>query len=187
MDDKVMWACLNDPASAVEALTWPHDSYMYLERIPETWLTPGEIAHGFRLEHLDLDEDWHSWERARLFCETFELCWERIEAGYQTIYIGPEAALQDFTLIADLDLEDMEIVEESYLMWGNRVPQKKVSDIGVEPKAGQHAFVEFAVPRVLTYPVSEQAENVRLRVRRYVEPLTGIMRAYRFCNLEEVA
>ncbi|MGC9396919.1 MAG: type III-D CRISPR-associated protein Csx19 [Anaerolineae bacterium] len=184
--DIIQWARTADLTPAVAALAWPDPSYMYLERVPHAWLTEAEIENGLRLEKLDPAEDWNGWERGRLFCADFELRWETLDGAFQAVYVGPPADLPGFALADDIDLGDTQVETHSYWMWGNRVPDKDLETVGAEKRDDQNVFIEFVVPRVLYYPVSDAAQRVKLRVRQYVDQNSGALAYYRFCGLEEL-
>ena len=185
MTDNIQWACLNDLQAAASGLNWPDPSYMYLERAPERWLFPKELENGLRLERLDLDEALNAWERGRLFCADFELRWESLDGAFQAVYVGPTQALPSFTSAQELDLSAAKVRRSSYALWGNRVPDEELANIGAGPRENETVFIEFQVPRVLYYPVSKRAQRVALQVCTYTDPHSGRPLYYRFCGLEE--
>ena len=65
MTDIIQWARTADLTPAIAALVWPDPSYMYLERVPNAWLSETEIENGLRLEKLNPTEAWNRWERGR--------------------------------------------------------------------------------------------------------------------------
>jgi hypothetical protein len=158
---------------------------MYLERVPDRWLTDEERRDGLRLEEFAPEADLNVWERGRIFCADFELRWEWLDGAFQAVYVGSPTELPGFTPTDDLNLDDTTPREQSYMLWGNRVPDDQLETVGVELSKGQPTFIEFQVPRVLHYPVSERAQRVRLRVREYVDPGSGARCYYRFLGLEE--
>lgn len=186
MSDTIQWARLQDITPVVLALSWPENrSYMCLERIPEAWMTNEELQNDLRLEKPSLTENWNAWERGRLFCETFELRWERQDGVFQAVYVGPPTDLPDF-VPADLDLSDKIVQEHSYYLWGKWVPDDQLQTVGAQEQEGQRVFLEFKIPRLLYYPVSDATQRVKLRVCEYVDPSSDQMVYYRFRGLEEV-
>jgi hypothetical protein len=159
---------------------------MYLERVPDRWLTAEERREGLRLERFTPEEDFNTWERGSIFCATFELRWEKLDGAFQTVYIGVPAELTGFTIADDLDLGATEPKEYSYMLWGNRVPNNALETVGADKREGQPVFIEFQIPRLLHYPVSDHAQQVWLRVREYVDPGSGARCYYRFLGLEEI-
>lgn len=186
MSDVIQWARVDDLAPVVAALNVPDRCYVYLERVPERWLTEEERRDGLRLERFAPDEDFNIWERGRIFSELFELRWEKLDGAFQAVYVGAPAELDGFAPADELDLVEKRTGERSYLLWGNRVPDDELETVGAERREGQQVFIEFQVPRVLRYPVSDQARRVRLRVREYVDRGSGAVCYYRFLGLEEV-
>lgn len=184
MGDVVAWARLDSLAPVVGALTWPGPVYMYLERVPDGWLSEAEQEHGLRLERFDPGTPWDTWERGRIFCPTCELRWERLDGTFRAVYVGPAVDLPGFVRETDLDLGVTE--DHSYALWGNRVPAADLAALGARKEDGQQVFLEFIVPRILYYPASAAAQRVRLRVRTYVDPESGALIYYRFSGLEEV-
>ena len=186
MTDIIQWARLEALSPTVTALTWPSPSYMYLEQVPDRWLSRAEREEGLRLEKLDLAISFEAWERGRLFCETFELRWEKSDGAFQVVYVGPAADLAGLVPADDLDLNRAERQERRYDLWGTRVPDDQHETVGATTKTGQAVFAALKIPRLLYYPVSDQAARVRLRVCTYLDPDTGALWYYRFKGLEEV-
>lgn len=186
MSDIIQWAHTADLSPVVAALTWSDPGYMYLERVPYAWLTEAEIENGLRLEKLDPTEDWNTWERGRLFCADFELRWEKLDGVFQAVYVGLPTDLPGFVPADDMSLDDKTVEIHSYWMWGNRVPDDKLATVGAERRPDQNVFIEFVVPRLLYYPVSDAAQQVKLRVCQYIDPESGALAYYRFCGLEEL-
>ena len=187
MTDTIKWARLDDPSSPVLALTWPSDtSYMYLERVPDVWLNETERQNGLRLEKLDLSTPFGEWERGRIFCDTFELRWEKLDGAFQTIYVGADVALPGFAPADELDLSATQPQTHSYLLWGKHLPDDQLHDIGESEQPNSQVFIELRVPRVLRYPVSDRSQRVEIKVCEYIDPTSGTVLYYRFQRLEEV-
>jgi len=185
MADTIQWARLDTLSPTVTALTWPLPSYMYLEQVPDHWLSQAERDRGLRLEKLDQTIAFEAWERGRLFCASFELRWEKLDGAFQVVYVGPPAVLAGFVPADDLDLNAAPSRTRSYDLWGRRVPADQIETVGAPTDTDLGAFVEFRIPRLLLYPVPRQAQRVRLRVREYLDPHTGELSYYRFEELEE--
>ena len=186
MDDVILWAKLIDLSPTVASLSWPEDSYMYLERIPTVWLTKDERKNGLRLERFNPDMGWNTWERGRLFCESFELRWEKQAGVFWVVYVGASVDLPGFALADELDLSAAHSQPRSYYLWGSRVPGEQLKIIGAKRRPGSEVFVEFKAPRVLYYPVSERAKKVALKVCEYFDSASGALLYYRFQQLEEI-
>ena len=186
MSEVIQWAQLDEIQSTIATLQPSEPCYMYLERVPDRWLTDDERQNGLRLEQFAPEEDFNAWERGRIFCQTLELRWETLNGAFHAVYAGEPIDLPGFTRTEDLDLADKTIEERSYLLWGNRVPDDQVETVGVKKREDQQVFIEFQVPRVLHYPVSDQTQQVRLRVREYLDPGSGERCYYRFLGLKEL-
>ncbi len=186
MTEVIQWARLETLNTTIDVLKPQATCYVYLERVPDRWLTDEEQQKGLRLEKFTPEQDFNEWERGRIFCEIFELRWEKLDGAFQIVYVGAPKELPGFTLSDELDLGDKRVEERSYMLWGNRVPNIQMETVGAEEREGQPAFLEFQMPRLLYYPVSDQAQRVRLRVREYVDPGNGARCYYRFLGLEEI-
>lgn len=186
MTEAILWSRTDDLVPAIESLNPASPCYMMLERVPDRWLTAEEKKTGFQVNRFAERERFNDWERGRIFCAAFELRWETLEGAFQAVYAGVQTALPGFERATALHLEDTVVEERSYPLWGNRVPEDQLDTVGAEKLPGQQPFIEFQVPRVLHYPVSERAQRVRLRVREYMDPSSGERCYYRFCGLEEV-
>lgn len=191
MTDVIQWARQVDPGIAVNQLAWPSLSYMYLERVPASWLTKSEREHGIRLGKFDSDVNFTAWERGRIFCDSFELRWEKVDGGFHLVYAGSPAEMTGFQPTA----ENLAVTaaggtrDTSYYLWGLRVKPTDLDVVGVTESEASAPFVESQVARVLYYPVSQsnQGQRIKLKVHEYIEPASGRLIYYRFRGLEEVA
>jgi hypothetical protein len=164
---------------------------MYLERVPNAWLTEPERENGIRLEKFDAATDFAAWERGRIFCEAFELRWEKVDGAFHLVYAGAPVELDHFRP-AEVTLtpeEDEGERDGAYHLWGKRVAADKLDLVGAEEEDGYAPFVEGKVSRVLYYPVSpaDHKQRIKLTVREYVDPEDGRVIYYRFRGIEEVA
>lgn len=181
----IQWARLEDLNPVVAALDFPAASYVYLERVPDCWLSENERQNGLRLERFEAGTDFNGWERGRLFCEAFELCWERLDGAFQTVYVGPRANLPGFSPAEDVDLGATDCLERGMLLWGTPVPADEMAAIGAREVEDLPAFLDFQIPRLLRYPVSSGTKRVRLLVREYRDRESHRRVYYRFKGLEE--
>jgi hypothetical protein len=186
MTDVIQWARLETLEPTIAALEPLEACYMYLERVPDEWLTGEDRRDGLRLEKFEPDEDFDRWERGRIFCADFELRWERLDGAFQAVYVGAPQELPGFVPADELNLDGTKVEQRSYMLWGNKVPADDLETVGAEKREGQSAFIEFQVPRVFYYPASDQAQRVRLQVREYVDPGSGARCYHRFLGLEEI-
>jgi hypothetical protein len=159
---------------------------MYLERVPELWLSGDEAAAGVRFEAYDSGVQFGDWERGRVFCPDYELRWEKLDGAYQAVLVGNAPSLNGFVVATEVDLDRASAQTHGYLLWGQRVEDEKLSLIGVEHTPNGQVYLELRIPRILRYPVSDKSRQVRLRVREYIDPKSGDLLYYRFVGLEEL-
>lgn len=186
MTEQIQWARLTEPGQAIRLLSWIRPAYMYLERIPELWLSDDDVAAGVRFELFDPQTQFAEWERGRVFCPDFELRWEKLDGAYQTVVVGNAPSLHGFSLATEIDLAAASAQTRGYLLWGQRVKDDELSLIGVEHVPNGQVYLELRIPRILRYPMSDQARQARLIVREYANPKSGDLLYYRFAGLEEL-
>ncbi len=187
MADVILWARLDDPTPAVQALEWPDIvSYMYLEQVPHRWVSAPDMEKGLSLRHLDPNLDFRRWERARLFCQNWELRWEKQDGLFWCVYVGSDRELPDFERAPELDLSIAEPVSKRcYYLWGLRVSDAALDIVGADPQPGTQVFLELRVPRLLRYPVSSDARRVKLVTCEYIDPASGQTLYHRCHSLQE--
>lgn len=186
MAEQIQWARLSEPTQAIRSLSWTLPAYMYLERVPELWLSDDEAAAGVRFDLLDPQANFSEWERGRVFCSDYELRWEKLDGAYQTVVIGNAPSLNGFALATEVDLDTASVQTHGYLLWGHRVEDEKVSLIGAQHAPNAQIYLELRIPRILRYPVTDKSHQVRLRVREYSDPKSGDLLYCRFVGLEEL-
>lgn len=184
MNEIIQWAKLDDLTETISALTWPEVSYMYLERVPNSWLTTPHPDQTLRLAHFDVNTSFNEWERGRLFCADFELRWEKQDGAFQTVYVGQDIELPAFERADELDLQHMKTRTNSYYLWGKRVSNKDLQTIGAQREANSELFVALRIPRILRYPVSPNAKYAKLLIREYLNSGENVV-YYRFEGLKE--
>ena len=187
MTEYIQWARLAEPETAIRSISWTPPTYMYLERVPEIWLSDDEVAGGVRFELLDPETPFGSWERGRVFCSEVEMRWEKLNGAYQSVVVGNASPIEGFSPAEELDLAGANVQICGYQLWGQRVEGEQLDLIGTEHEPNRPIYLELRVPRLLRYPVSSEAHQVRLKVREYVDPKSGELLYYRFLGLEEVA
>ncbi|RMG96648.1 MAG: hypothetical protein D6706_09910 [Chloroflexi bacterium] len=163
------------------------DTLMILEEVPDHWIevAPHQPDSGLKFVRFDDRENFEGWGRGRIFNQTAELRWEKNEAGFQVVYIGPPVTLPGLTSDDTLNLAQMEQKETGYYLWGQRMSQKQLQDIGWENPADTDIFIELQTPRVLRYPVQDQPGNrLKLNVIEYYSPQTGQLALYRMKGVE---
>ncbi len=185
MADVILWAQLDDPTLAVKTLAWPEPSYMYLEQVPSSWVTAPDIEIGLSLRHLDPDLDFQRWERGRLFCQNWELRWEKQNGLFWCVYTGSATELSGFAPAPELDLSTAELVSDSYYLWGLQVAEEDLDTVGAPSQPNAQVFLELRVPRLLRYPVSSDARRVKLVTCNYQNSISGEMIYHRYQSLQE--
>jgi len=167
MSEMLLIASGGDVGKSLQLLNSSERTWMFLERIPRSCLTEVERQEGIRLVAYESTTDWSQWERGRVFCAEWELCWE----GTSLVYTGgPAPALLTAGFVASDRLNDANAPQTaSYYLWGRR--------------AGAY-FAEGSIPRRLQYPVVG-GSRVRLRVLQWFG-VRGEPIAWRASELETV-
>lgn len=155
-----------------------------VEQAPAGWLDAEARARGLRFERFATGQQIDPQTRGRIFGEAFECRWELSEAGGTTVrvrYVGVPVQLEDLTPPAAIDLPALRPRDVSYDLWGERVDDPAA----VGQPSDALVYAELRVPRLLRYPVDGRPRRVRLRVREYIDPMTGVVALSRFCGLDE--
>ena len=117
------------------------------------------------------------WEKGRVFGETGEVKWRKIDEEYHAVYLGKsplEGILEKQNFNDELEEpEEPEERERSYFLWGAKTKDK--SD----------EWMELRIPRLLNYPVKGEKDRVKLKVVEYINK-SGKILHYRYKGLEEV-
>lgn len=183
MAEQICWGMVDSLLQIVGALDYPPESMLMLERVPSTFLSDTERQEGICLRKYKANENLEIWEHGRIFCNDFELRWEKQEKGFVTVYIGEPKGLQ----LSDTELlSDFEIHDQSYYLWGEKMTEDTLQLIN--QLGATNSFLELQIPRLLHYPVSNRNEKfrVKLSARHYLNSETGKLEFYRFRYLEEV-
>lgn len=130
------------------------------------------------------DFNFKEYTAGRIFHEEFELRWEKINSGVQVVYIGKQQALPLLTEDANV-LKDCVRTNSSYYLFGKRLDDKAVENIGQPAQKGD--FAEVRIPRLLRYPVKGKGKDyVKLNVYEYRHNVTNERILFRFQSLAEV-
>ena len=148
-------------AATLGGLNVPANAVVFVERSSSRWLDESELADGIRLSPYDAGMPLESWESGRVFCDKWEVRWDKSHA----VYTGESADLAGFE--SGPDISSCARIEKSCYLWGKRDRER---------------FIELRIPRVLTYPVSEGA-RVKLRVAEWFDS-AGRLVASRCVRLE---
>jgi hypothetical protein len=184
-EEQIYWCRTEELNSVVQSLNCPPESLMMLERIPTTFLQEAQRENSICLRKYDADYDFDAWERGCIFNDDFELHWEKENGQFTVVYIGREISLPIFTEEESVKLSDMQTEVVAYYLWGEKVTKDNLKLIG-QPETA-NLFLELQIPRLLRYPVSNRNERfrVKLSVKHYLNPGTGVLEFYRFLHLEE--
>ena len=183
MTEQLCWGTVGELPEIVSELTYPPETLMMLERVPTTFLADDECKNSISLQKYNPDENLEAWEQGRLFHNDFELRWEKHNVGFVIVYIGEPKTL---TLPHIKSLSDLESHDVSYYLWGERMAADTLKSINQSDT--ENLFLELQIPRLLSYPVSNQHDKsrVKLSARHYLNSETGTLEFYRFRHLEEV-
>ena len=132
----------------------------------------------------DPSKNIETWERGRIFHKKFELRWEKQDNVFVIVYIGEPTALP---MLHTKSLSEYNIQDEAYYLWGKRMSADDLESMK-QPKTIK-VFLELQIPRLLSYPVSNQdgKDRVKISARHYLNSETGDLEFYRFRHLEEVS
>lgn len=181
MAESIYWARSEKVADAIVTLPVTDTTVMLLEELPTTWLSEEERENGLRLEYFDPSIDFNIWGCGRIFDDTFEMRWERMDGAFQIVYCGPEITLPGFERVSEVDLSVCIAETRRYFLWGKKVREQDLEIIG--RPSDEQLFIELQIPRLLHYPVAVSAQRVRLQVCEYWDS-AGTLVYYRFQGLE---
>ena len=160
MSEQIAWQSLSSVADIVAALPWANPAWMYLERVPRSFLDQAAIDSALRLERFNHAETFDDWERGRVFDATQEIKWEQIGKNFHVVYCG--AAPPSALTIAPVAVSNTDNPNPRYFLWGQNVQTKDRAVLGI----GQSdpAYIELRIPRVLRYPLPLSARRARVQV-----------------------
>lgn len=184
MPEGLYWCSTEDVDSIVQSIELPEDSLMMLELIPNDKLSESEKENGICFRSYQIDEDFNQWEIVRIFNEEFELNWEKQNGKFHVVYIGEKTDLSNFSEDTSVDIDQMEIEDKAYYLWGRNLNDETLEQIG--RSEDETLFAEIQIPRLLDYPIESKRDKkfrVKLVVRHYL--LHSTLKFYRFLRLEE--
>ena len=176
---------LENLAAAIGCLAWSPPSYMFLERKPSQWIPEAERANGLQLAKLDPTTSFETYESGSLFCAEYELRWVKVDGAFHVVYVGPEVELFGFKVEEMLNLKDTVACDREYFLWGTPLQPDQFETAGASPGADSLPFLEFRIPRILYYPVSDKAQRAKLHVVEYIDPAQRIAVFYRLQGVKE--
>lgn len=184
MPENISWARCQDITACIHSIPWPEDAIMVLERVPEIWLTEQERELGIQIRLYDAKIEFNLWERGRIFCEAFELRWEKMDGQFHVVLCGEPLPIENFSTVKEINLSEIKQRHQAYYLWGKKLTKDELVLVG--SPSTEHVFLEMQIPRILKYPVSSQAQRVRVKVCEYFQPDNGKLVYYRFLGLEEI-
>lgn len=154
-----------------------------VEQVPAGWLDAEARARVLRFERFVAGQRIDPQTRGRIFGDAFECRWEPGEGGgtiVRVLCVGVPVQVEGLTP-AGIDLAALKPRDVTYDLWGERVDDPAVAG----ETSDALVYAELRVPRLLRYPVNGRPRRVRLRVREYMDPVSGMIALSRFCGLDE--
>ena len=184
MTEQMCWGSSEKLLPILHALDCPLESLIMLERMPNAFLSDDERKNGICLQVYDGSQNCEAWERGRIFHNNFELKWEKQGSAFVIVYIGEPTELP---MLHTKSLSEFETQDETYYLWGEKMLADTLESMN-QP-AVMNVFLELQIPRLLSYPVSNQdgKNRVKISARHYLNSETGVLEFYRFTHLEEVS
>lgn len=188
-------------AGLIEICHFPENALVLAEQIP-TGIIPLDPRNQERAKLLWFDTFAHSvqsrkdpiqfanYTSGRIFSKDAELRWEKQSDKMQIVYLGssehcPTPAIIDRFRDRSADLQKLtpRSTSRSYYLFGERLQQEDLDNMGERASLGDYAQVR--IPRLLRYPVGETSKPyVSLQVCEYVDPTTGRVALFRFQKLK---
>lgn len=169
------------------------ETLLLAEQLPTHFVSAQERQKMLRFEVYTPEIDMTAYTSGRLFQNSFELRWERLDTLFRLVYLGAaqnKALLHDFKLKEHtafshlMAAEKLEYRDKKYYLFGKPMEgdQQKKSTKTTNEKS----FVELRIPRLLHYPVQGSPRHVQLTVREYIGKETGQVEYFRFQALESL-
>lgn len=175
MSDVILQGSVDDIGQLLQEFSFPSESWMLLEREDDWFQREGQekIVFDVFQQQPDIGE----WAKGCVFCRNGEVRWFQAHGGYQVVFTGEEcnSSLEP----ADINLTDCDIQEPKYLLWGKKLDNPEEYGIASESSV----FLEMQIPRLLTYPVSDDTDRVWLHVREFISQKTGLLVHSRWFDL----
>ena len=165
------------------------ETLLLAEQLPTHVVNARERSNMLRFEIYRPEIDIAPYTSGRLFQNSFELRWERLDTLFRVVYLGSErnkGVLYDYKLKEDttffhlIDEEKLEYREKRYYLFGEQMEENRQEEDAERGKS----FVEPRIPRFLYYPVQGSSRHVQLVIREYIYKETGQVEYFRFQALE---
>ncbi|MGH2506493.1 MAG: type III-D CRISPR-associated protein Csx19 [Ktedonobacteraceae bacterium] len=179
--------CLAGTVSSIDALIQTYripgtlPVLMLLEQQPQQVSKPEERQKLLHFANFERTHNWSYYTSGRIFHQEGELRWEKQENGFQIAYTGHAQYSPELKNITSLELAHCSVNKRHYYLFGKRLDNEQVQDIGEPVQIGD--FAEVRIPRLLRYPAPAKAERVQLVVKEYSDPSTRATIAFRFTEL----
>lgn len=179
MNEYLAFGFLSTLSEIVKTIPWSDKAMMWLETALDHFLSEDERENGLRFELFKADEPFDQWPHGRIFDDTAELKWEKEGNQFHVVYCGSVALPVSLQQAAN---EAVKSTDFCYYLWGSRVKKDDLKDMELNPD--EIVFAELRIPRLLRYPVSANAQRVKLKVREFYNA-EGVLTFTRFLGLEE--
>lgn len=173
---------IDDLSGLIETCSFLAEALFLVEMLPRHIVEANDRQHLLRFAHFNKEIDFASYTSGRFFRPDYELRWAQIEGKTHVIYLGEERAIPDLRVPDDITLRDYKIQSANYYLFGEKLKEPVRNRRGVLDD--EIDFADARVPRLLRYPVSPEAQRVRIIVREYVHKATGRVELFRFEGLE---
>jgi hypothetical protein len=192
VDEVLSFGLVGDIVELIEACDFPEKTLLLIECQPDRVIDEADrVARRdlLRFERLYPIENVRAEiKRAtsgRVFSENFELRWERLDQGFQAVYLGERREIPGLEPDKEQILQHLTKKDEAsrYYLFGTKLDTGKMHDPDLRGASGY--FAEVRVPRLLRYPIETEKQRVQLHVREYVDTETGEVQLFRFQNLRE--
>ena len=177
-----------DIAAFIKECAFPDDSYVLVERFPPRIIPNEERQNLLQFGRLSGGINPADSTSGRVFSQHFELRWQEEEGKYRVVYLGEERHIPRLTRDEENTLDKLEKREKAkcYYLFGEylNLDDSKLENMGLKKEVGHSYYAEVRIPRLLRYPIAEQARRVCLKVCEYVEKETGAVQLFRFQGLK---
>lgn len=177
MSDVILQGRVDDIGQLLQEVNFHSGAWILLEREDDWFQREGQEKIVF--DTFSKKPDLEGWARGRVFCRDGEVRWYQASEGYQVVFTGESAFSPPSLESAAMSLADCNIQDTRYFLWGKRLDHPE--EYGIEP--GNSVFLEMQIPRLLVYPVSDDADRVWLCVREFISQRTGLLVHSRWFDL----
>jgi hypothetical protein len=156
------------------------DVFMLMEQQPQAPIPATELYNMLRFNLFHSKTDFTSYTSGRVFHEYGELRWEKQGNSVLLIYTGDDQSKPTIQATETL-LLDSDPIFKRYFLFGRRLDERQLQRMGLP--AQDNVFAEVRIPRLLRYPVPQDATRVQIVACEYNDHATGACVASRFASL----